>query len=244
MADAGPLIESVLFELLAHPSIELFLRPVAEAYPEVAEARDRRRLPTATRPPSRTARPARRRRSTARSSSGPWTSTPSRAARRAATTRATASRARGAAAPRPRRRPRPAPRAQVSAERCARRVRRVFLNCARAAPASRAAEPPRRRRRARGADAVSIVGERFNEQSPQYRELARHLRTHFDEMWARVVAEPLTPRGAGVRPRKPRPRDPPRSSVGSRRAARRRRTRASPRRAGATGSSASPAARS
>ena len=44
MADPSPLIESVLFELLAHPSIELFLRPVAEAYPEVAEARDRRRL--------------------------------------------------------------------------------------------------------------------------------------------------------------------------------------------------------
>ncbi|KAK7254836.1 hypothetical protein SO694_00134016 [Aureococcus anophagefferens] len=111
MADPSPLIESVLFELLAHPSIELFLRPVAEAYPEVYGEIIERPLDL-------------------------------NAVRRA--------RARG----------------DYSAAACAR------ARAAAPRPGAAHAPPP-------------CAGERFNEQSPQYRELARHLRTHFDEMWAR-----------------------------------------------------------
>ena len=35
--DVGGLIDEALFELLAHPSIALFLTPVVDQYPEVAE---------------------------------------------------------------------------------------------------------------------------------------------------------------------------------------------------------------
>ncbi|KAJ1462485.1 hypothetical protein M885DRAFT_505378 [Pelagophyceae sp. CCMP2097] len=65
------------------------------------------------------------------------------------------------------------------AARCARRVRRVFANC-----------------------------ERFNGDVPQYRELARHLRQHFDELWdffvGRAIEAPPASRAAADERRKAR----------------------------------------